>query len=279
MAFKDILLTLTSYPEPTPVSVLGHAVSIAATFGAHLAAVSCEVHVQVPGHFLAGSIANIPGIIAGEAEKSRKSARDMLAAFDAAAAKAGVLHETFVEKCPTFEVPDLLVDYARLRDLTLVPVPESYDQWYAETVIFGSGRPTLVLPETPRSRPFELETVAVAWDFSRAAARAVSDALPLLERARKVRVVTVTNEKSLDTKHSAEELAKNLARHGIDVMLDKVDANGRPIGEVLETYTVSHQVDVLVMGAYGHAKWREFILGGATKSLLSKPPLPILFSH
>ena len=70
------------------------------------------MHVQVPGHFLAGSIANIPGIIAGEGEKSRKSAKDMLAAFDAAAAKAGVLHETFIEKCPTSEVPDLLVDYA-----------------------------------------------------------------------------------------------------------------------------------------------------------------------
>ena len=66
MAFKDILVTLTSYPDPTPVSVLDDAVSIAATLGAHLAAVSCEVHVQVPGHFLAGSIANIPGIIAGE---------------------------------------------------------------------------------------------------------------------------------------------------------------------------------------------------------------------
>ena len=60
---------------------------------------------------------------------------------------------------------------------------------------------------------------------------------PLLEKARKVRVVTVTNEKKLDTKHSAEELAKNLARHGIDVVLDKVDANGRRIGEVLEAYT------------------------------------------
>ena len=176
MAFKDILLTLTSYPDPTPVSVVEDAVSIAASLGAHLAAVSCEVHVEVPGHFLSGSIANIPGIIAGEAEKSRKSAKDMLAAFDAAAEKAGVLHETYLEKCPTFAVPDLLVDYARLRDLTIVPVPESYDQWYAEAVIFGSGRPTLVLPETPRARPFELGTVAVAWDFSRAAARAVSDA-------------------------------------------------------------------------------------------------------
>jgi nucleotide-binding universal stress UspA family protein len=233
----------------------------------------------VPGHFLSGSIANVPGIIAGETEKSRRSAQDMLAAFDAAAEKAGVAHETHLEKCVTYDVPDVLVEYARLRDLTIIPVPESYDQWYAEALIFGSGRPTLVLPEAPRPRPFELGTVAVAWDFSRTAARAVSDAMPLLEKAKKVRIVTVTNEKKLDTKHSAEELAKNLARHGIDVVLDKVDAKGREIGEVLEAYSASHQVDVLVMGAYGHARWRQFILGGATKSLLSKPPLPILFSH
>jgi nucleotide-binding universal stress UspA family protein len=255
------------------------AASIAAAFDAHLADVACEVHVDVPGHFLSGSIANIPGLIAGETERSRKSAKDMLAAFEAAADKAGILHETHLEKCPTFAVPDLLVEYARLRDLTIVPVPESYDQWYAEAVIFGSGRPTLILPEAPRPRTFELGTVAIAWDFSRAAARAVSDALPMVEKAKKVRIVTITNEKKLDTKHSAEELAKNLARHSIDVVLDKVDAKSRRIGEALEAYTVSHQVDVLVMGAYGHARWREFILGGATKSLLSKPPLPILFSH
>ncbi len=83
MAFKDILLTLTSYPDPTPASVAEDAVAIAATLGAHLAAVACEVHVEVPGHFLSGTTANIPGIIAGETEKSRNSARAMLAAFDA----------------------------------------------------------------------------------------------------------------------------------------------------------------------------------------------------
>ena len=158
-------------------------------------------------------------------------------------------------------------------------MPESNDRWYAEAVIFGSGKPTLILPQSPRSRPFELGTVAVAWDFSRAAARAVSDALPLLEKAKKVRVVTVLNEKLLDTKHSAEELSKNLSRHGIDVVLDRVDAKGRPIGDVLEAYVASHAADLLVMGAYGHARLRELVLGGATKSLLSKPPLPILFSH
>jgi nucleotide-binding universal stress UspA family protein len=277
MAFKDILVALTSYPEPTPVSVVDDAVSVAAALGAHLAALSFETRPQVPGHFISNSL--VTGMISAETERSRNNARELLAAFDAAAEKAGILHEIILEKSLTLEVPDLLVEYARLRDLTIMSVPESYDQWFAEAIIFGSGKPTLILPENPRPRPFELETVAVAWDFSRAAARAIADALPLLERAKKVRVVTVTREKALDTKHSAEELAKNLARHGIDVVLDMVDAKGSPIGDVLESYTRSHRADLLVMGAYGHSRLREFVLGGATRSLLSKPPLPILFSH
>jgi nucleotide-binding universal stress UspA family protein len=279
LAFKDILVALTSYPEPSPVSIIDDAVSIAAVFGAHLAALSCETHVQVPGHFLSGSFGNIPGIIAGEGAKSRKNAQDLLATFDKAAERAGIPHETIHEKCTSTAFSNLLVDYARLRDLTIMPVPESDDQGYAEVVIFGSGKPTLVLPGTPRSRPFELGTVAVAWDFSRAAARAISDALPLLEKATKVRVITIVDDKHMDTKHSAEELAKNLARHGIDIVLDRIEANSKPIGSVLESYTTSHGVDLLVMGAYGHSRLRQFILGGATKSLLSKPPLPILFSH
>jgi nucleotide-binding universal stress UspA family protein len=277
MAFRDILVVLTSYPEPTPVSVVEEAVSVASLLGAHIAALSCEMHVQVPGHFMSGAVVGLPGIIAEEAGKSRRNAQDLLAAFDAAAAKAGVSRESMLEKCHTVEVPELLVEYARLRDLTIMP--ESNDRWYAEAVMFGSGRPTLILPQNPRSRAFELGTVAVAWDFSRAAARAVSDAMPLLEKAKRVRVVTVVNEKRLDRKHSAEELSKNLSRHGIDVVLDMVDAKGRPIGAVLEAYAASHEVDLLVMGAYGHSRLREFVLGGATNSLLSKPPLPILFSH
>jgi nucleotide-binding universal stress UspA family protein len=277
MAFRDILVTLTSYPEPTPVSVVKEAVSVASVLGAHIAALSCEMHVQVPGHFMSGSVVGLPGVIAGEAAKSRANAQDLLAAFDAAATKAGVSRESMLLKCKTFEVPELLVEYARLRDLTIMP--ESNDRWYAEAVVFGSGRPTLILPQKPRSRPFELGTVAVAWDFGRAAARAVSDAMPLLEKAKKVRVVTVLNEKRLDNKHSAEELSKSLSRHSIDVVLDRVDAKDRPIGDVLGAYVASHAADLLVMGAYGHSRLREFVLGGATNSLLSKPPLPILFSH
>lgn len=277
MAFKDILVALNSYPDPTPVSAVEDAVSVAAALGAHLAALACETRVQLPGHFVSASL--VSGIMASEAGKSRKNAHDLLAAFDAAAKKAGILHETILEKCITLEVPDILVEYARLRDLTILPMPAASDQWYAEAIIFGSGRPTLILPESPKRRPFQLGTVTVAWDFSRAAARAISDALPMLELARQVRIVTVVNEKALDTKRSDEELAKNLARHGVDVVLDKVDAKGKSIGAVLESYTASQGADLLVMGAYGHTRLREFVLGGATRSLLSKPPLPILFSH
>jgi nucleotide-binding universal stress UspA family protein len=278
MAIRDVLLTLTSYPDPTPLSVIDRAVSLASTLGAHIAAISCEVHVQVPGSFLAGA-GSIGSIVASEAHKSRKNAQDLLAAFEAAARKSGVLHEIVLERCLTSEVPSLLVEYARLRDLTIVPVPESYDQWYAEGIIFGSGRPTLVVPEAPSSKAVDFDRVLVAWDFSRAAARAVSDAIPILERAREVSILTVTNEKAISSRRSSSELAKNLSRHGIDVIVEEVDAAGRAIGDVLAAQIESRGADLLVMGAYGHSRFREFILGGATRSILTKPPIPVLFSH
>ncbi len=142
MAFRDILIALASYPEPTPVSVVEDAVSVAAALGAHVAALSVETRVQVPGHFVSASLVN--GMIAGENNKSRKNAHELLAAFNVAAGRCGLLHEAILEKCITLDVPDLLVEYARIRDLTILSVPASYDQWYAEAIIFGvhlRGRP------------------------------------------------------------------------------------------------------------------------------------------
>ena len=221
-------------------------------------------------------------MVAAEAKKSSTNAENLLAAFQDAAEKRGVFQDRILEQCLTSEVPDLLIEYARLRDLTIVPVPEGeyFGQWYAESIIFGSGRPTLIVPHTrKRAGVFALNTVVVAWDFSRPAARAVADAIPILEKAKRVCVVTITNEKVIDTKRSGGELAKHLARHGVDVVLDTVDAAGRGIGDALETYVTSHSADLLVMGAYGHSRIREFILGGATKRVLSRPSLPIFLSH
>ena len=110
---------------------------------------------------------NVAGLAASEANKSRKGAEALLAAFDSIADRAGLSHERILEKCLTHKVPDVFVEYGRLRDLMIVPVPEAYDQWYAEAVIFGTGKPTLVLPEGPGAKRFELNTGVVAWDFSR----------------------------------------------------------------------------------------------------------------
>ena len=282
MHFKDVLLALTTYPEPTPISALDDAVSLAVALGARISAIACEVKFQVPGSILGKTVLDIPAMVAAEVKKSAANAERLLVSFQEAAEKSGVFQQRVREHCLTSQVPDTLIEHARLRDLTIVPVPEGdhVEQWYSESIIFGSGRPTIILPlARGKAGAASVETVVVAWDFSRAAARAVADSLPILENAKHTFIVTVTNEKVIDTKRSAAELAKHLALHGVDAVLDSVDAAGRRIGEVLKTHVRSRNADLLVMGAYGHSRLREFILGGTTRSLLAQPPVPIFLSH
>jgi nucleotide-binding universal stress UspA family protein len=282
MSFKDVLIALTTYPESTPVSAVDDAVDLAAALGAKISAIACEVKINAPGSLLARPFLNVPAMVATEGKKSATNAQQLLAAFQDAAEKRGIFQERISEQCLTSEVPEVLIEYSRLRDLTIVPVPEGdyFDQWYAESIIFGSGRPTIVLPHTrKRTGSFALDTVIVAWDFSRPATRAIADAMPILERAKRVCVLTVTKEKAIDTRRSGAELAKHLARHGVDVVLDEVDAKGRGIGDVFEAHVTYRNANLLVMGAYGHSRIREFILGGATKRMLARPPVPIFLSH
>jgi nucleotide-binding universal stress UspA family protein len=250
--------------------------------GAKISAIACEVKIKAPGSPLGNYLLDVPAMVAAEVKKSATNTQQLLAAFQEAAEKRGVFQERISEQCLTSEVPEVLIEYSRLRDLTIVPVPEGdyFDQWYAESVIFGSGRPTVVLPHTrTRTGSFALNTVIVAWDFSRPAARAIADAMPILEKAKRVCVLTVTKEKAIDTRRSGAELAKHLARHGVDVVLDEVDAKGRSIGDVFEAHLTYRNANLLVMGAYGHSRIREFILGGATNRMLTRPPVPILLSH
>jgi nucleotide-binding universal stress UspA family protein len=282
MAFKDLLLALTSYPEPTPLSAADEAIAFAAALGARISAVACEIRFQMPGSPFGKTLLDVSAMAAGESKKSLANAEQLLVTFQAAAEKQGVFQDRLLERCLRSELPRLLIELARLRDLTIIPVPAEghNEQSLAEAVVFGSGRPVVVLPcSRTRAGAFALDSVIVAWDFSRPASRAVADALPILEKAKQVCVVTVTNEKPMDAKRSAAELAKHLSRHRIDVALETVDAAGRSIGEVLESCANSRRADLLVMGAYGHSRLREFILGGATRSMLSRPPVPVLLSH
>lgn len=280
MSYKDLLLNLASYPDSTPPAAVDLAADFAASIGAKLSAIACELKIVVPGSLIAPAFLNVPALAAAEAKKGREQAEAALAAFQKAAENKSVFEERILEQCPAPEYADLVVEYARLRDLTIVPAEANdfADQPVAEALIFESGRPVLMLPREP-NKPFALNTATVAWDFSRPAARAIGDALPLLTKAKRVHIVTVTNEKRIDTRRSGPELAKHLARHRVDVILETVDAKGRSIGEALEAATRAHDSDLLVMGAYGHSRWREFVLGGATRSMINRPPLPVLLSH
>jgi nucleotide-binding universal stress UspA family protein len=282
MAFKDALLPLSSYPEATPVAAIEQAVGLAGALGARISALTFKIEIPNVGNVLANALLDVPGMIAAERQKSVANAQALISAFESMATKRGVPHEQIIESCPTSQLAAIVTEHARMHDVTMIPIGEQADlqQYVAEYVIFGSGRPTIVFPEVlKRGDPLSFDVVGVAWDFSRPAARAVADALPILERAKIVRVVTITEEKTIDTKRSSAELAKHFACHGIESVLEEEEAAGRTIGQALEDYATAHDIDLLVMGAYGHSRMRDFILGGATKSIVANPPLPVLLSH
>ena len=172
MLFKDILLVLVTYPEATNPSQVHDAISFSAAVGARISALACVVKVRAPHHDLSDAFIDIPALVESEEKKSSDTAAELLAVFEAAAKKAGVFQESLRRTCFTSEAPDLLVREARLRDLAIISaVPESdyyhWDdyRWYAELIMFGSGRPLLALPVHP-SRELALRRVVIAWDGS-----------------------------------------------------------------------------------------------------------------
>lgn len=281
MTIRDMMLVLSTYPKPTTTDVISYAVSFAQLTESRISCFAPEVLIKVPGTLFGRSLIDVPGMAAREMQKSKENAQSLLKVFDLEARQHGVFHEVVHERGLVVELPALVAEYARLRDLTILPVDfeDFVNRWDAEAVIFKSGRPALVIPEGRVSKTAALNTVGVAWDYSRAAARAIADALPILQRAKAVHVITVHHEKSFDIIRKTHDIGAYLARHQITALTHEVDAAGRPIGDILDQFIDQHHIDLLVMGAYGHSRWREFVLGGATRSMLANPPIPLLLSH
>lgn len=282
MSFKDVLLQLHSYPEATPVAAIEQAVGMAGALGAAVTALAVHIDLPQVGSPLANRLLDLPGMIAAERQKSEAGMRASLEAFEAAARRLGLASGHVLASCQRSQLPALVTEQARTRDLTLIPIDDGsgQQQFVAEAVIFGAGRPTLVFPAVPKRAPTAaFGAVAIAWDCSRPAARAIADALPILQRAGTVRVLTVTGEKRLAATIPPAELVRHLACHGVTVTVEEQPAAGRSIGQVLEDYAARHSLDLLVMGAFGHSRMRDFVLGGATRTILAAPPLPVFLSH
>lgn len=229
---------------------------------------------------LDGSVLALMAGGAEQVERNEARAREAGALLGAFGFEPQGLDVAFLH-CPAAELGGLVAQHARLHDLTLVPLPTGpgLQQEIAESVAFASGGPVLVAPHVATVKPPALDRIVVAWDFGAPAARALASALPILRTAGEVRVVVVENEKPIRSPASFDLLLRRLRAHGIEPLLDREDAAGRRIGPALVDYVHGRKADLLVMGAYGHARFREFMLGGATRSLLETAPVPVLLAH
>ena len=213
------------------------------------------------------------------------------AAADAAAALVGT---HFRALCARSDVPGEFRPIGRGKtaeeaivnslhsDLIVVGHPEPNglpDDMPPERILLASGVPVLIVPNAWRSETIG-ERILVGWNASRQARRAISDAMAFLVAARSVTVLVIDPAgHHRDGEEPGADIALNLARHGARVDLDQVTSNGSPIAQIILGYAVRNGSDLLVVGAYSHARLREIILGGATRTLLSQMPVPVLISR
>lgn len=149
---------------------------------------------------------------------------------------------------------------------------------YADSVVLAAGRPVLLFPESYKwDKGFQ--RIMVAWDGSREATRAVHDSLPFLTRAQKVIVMEVTGRDETEARDPAADIAKHLARHGAVIETAHVLKGDLSVGDQLLDASVDNDADLLVAGAYGHSRLREYALGGVTRHLMTHLSIPMVFSH
>lgn len=278
MPIRDILLQLNSYPEPTPSWAIESAAYIAERLEAKLSIGLCEVKLPDVPNFLFEPVTYPREVIAAENEKSAQNALELRLKFEAALPEERT-GETIRIECPALATPWQFAARSRLYDFLIVPVYGHRETVsIAEGLIFESGRPVLLLPPEGMAG-HRFDDVVVAWDGSREAARALAEARPLLASARSVTVATVAGDKDLLGTAPAEEAVRHLSRHGIAAEEAEVPLEGGNAGEALTAFCKKRGADLLVMGAFGHTRAREFLLGGATRSVLKAPHLPVLMAH
>jgi len=272
-------LPIATYPETIGEAALGNAVEIAAKIGASLRVVAIKADIPDVSNALSKFLLDTPQLIRDAETKSRIEG-DRLAHFVEDKANAiGVEVSAGSVTAPIAALADVAAVHARYLDLSLVPVEYSNEtsRMMAEVVVFGSGRPVLLVPD--RLKPSAFDHVAIAWDGSRAAARAVADARAILERAKRISVLTVYDEKPIKEKDAGERLAAALRESGLPAQALVLDSEDCPIAETLQLGALEHNANLLVMGGYGHSRLRDFVLGGATTGVLADLRLPVLLSH
>jgi len=256
-----------------------HVVALARHLQADLSAVVHVVDYPSIYNPLARSILDAPGLVSQAKAAGRAHGQSLVGALRQRAEGSGLSIRSSEAECLSGSFGGVVAELARYSDITVFGIGpgDGTIQGTAEAVLFGSGRPILLIPEA--NEPAAPDRVLIAWDGSRAAARAVADALGILSRAESVVVLTVADEKPLPQGDIGRHLVNYLASHGVRAEGVNTSRRGRGIGGILQEQAKRLGSTLLVMGGFGHSRVRDFVLGGATRTVLSQPQMPVFLSH
>lgn len=278
MTYATVHLHLTPHPAPTSLEAIAYACALAKLFEAKLAVSSSHLEIRAPQNWIVGAMMST---MARELETITTAKTQALELhLQAEALRQGIP----VKITQTAEHwPGGLADNAwrgRVSDLCVLGLsPDSAEpRLYVEDWLFGSGRPCILYPDGA-AQPFSAENVLICWDYSKSAARTVSDALPLLHNAKRVRVAVFRGEKDIPVADPTTPLVTFLADHGVKGEVEEVEIGKRTIGQAILEHADATDTNLIVMGAFGHSRMREFLLGGATRELLAKSSIPLFMSH
>jgi nucleotide-binding universal stress UspA family protein len=274
---KDILVNLTLGVERDAAA--NYAVSLASMFKAHLVGVAFVYDPKVSANLIAG----IPvELIDAQRAATKHLADEAIVRFEELAKQAGVMTEPQMMDVAPGNVGDTFGRLARSFDLSVIrqaePNKAAQEVPIIEGALFESGRPVIVVPYV-QTQGAKFKQVMVGWDGSRTAARAIGDAIPVLERAEMIEVFTVVAGPTKNTELPGIDIGHHLSRHGLNVEVKRIATEGINVPDAILSHAADISADFMVMGGYGHSRLREYVLGGATRGILASMTLPTLMSN
>lgn len=280
MSYKTILVSLNEVGRLS--ELVAAAVTLARETGAHVSGLYVVPAVQV---YPSVGFEAAPQVFEGNRSYFKDNAARVKEAFEEAMRREGLSHDFHQIDARTPVIADEVVASGRVADLVIVSAtdPEEItgvERDFVEQVVMALGRPVIVLPYKGKAA-VALGEVVIGWDGGREAARATFDALPLLRKASKVRVVRIDPQKdpSLRGSVAGADLAEALSRHGVRAEAQGYPTDGQDEGQALMRCAEDCGAGLIVMGAYGHSRLAEFIFGGATRFVLNRLVCPVLMSH
>jgi nucleotide-binding universal stress UspA family protein len=278
MTYKTILLHVND--ERRAAGLLDAATFLAARHQAHL--IGLFVMPPLPAY---GALSIGSSIIKSGLASFRDEAERVHRLFEESCRTRSVASEWRLVDDVHVPVASVVMDHGRSCDLIMASQRDrSWDftqlMEEPELIAIESGRPVLIIPHSGRFPNFG-QRVTVAWNGRREAARAVFDALPLLTAAERVRVVWVNPQKEQPMAGDVPtaEICAALSRHGVKCEAATAQAPDISVGNILLSGLTDDSSDLLVMGAYGHTRLREFVFGGATREIFQHMTAPVLMSH